>query len=217
MAGEMGDYERANELFEESLAMYRELGNRRILTRALTNMGYTAVLRGDHERVTKSCEEAVAILRERGNATPLRASLDTLGWAALLRGDYERSRAIHDENLNMSREVNDKVGVTHALYSLACVEGISGEATRAAHLWAAASALGDTVGYAEYPRERSLREPYRTSIRSRIGETAFEQAWEEGRAMPQDAAIEYALYPERLRIAPLPRLWHTLPRNRPRF
>jgi hypothetical protein len=57
----------------------------------------------------------------------------------------------------------------------------------------AASALGETVGYAEYPREKSLREPYRTSIRPRIGETASEQAWEEGRAMPQDAAIEYAL------------------------
>jgi ATP/maltotriose-dependent transcriptional regulator MalT len=101
---------RANELFEESLVLCREPGNRRILARALINMGYTAVLRGDYERATELCEEAVGMLRGDGNATPLRASLDTLGWAALLRGDYERSRAIHQENLNMSREADARLG-----------------------------------------------------------------------------------------------------------
>lgn len=93
----------------------------------------------------------------------------------------------------MSREVDDKLGVTYALYGLACVEGINGEAKRAARLWGAASAIGETVGYAESPRERALREPYLAPIRGRIGEAVFEQAQQEGSAMPQDAAIEYAL------------------------
>jgi len=59
------------------------------------------------------------------------------------------------------------------------------------------------MGMQQDPNDRVLQEPYLAAARSRVDETAWETAWEEGRFMGQKEALEYALSEERfIAIAP---------------
>lgn len=193
VASETGELERAGRLYEESLTLCRQLGDRRMLLRVVTNMAYAVMLQGELGRAAGLCEEAVAMAREQDNGSNLRAALDTLGWVALLRGEHERARVVHVENLKLCREVGDRLGIAYALYGLACVASTRGEAGRAARLWGAASAHGETAGYIETPAERAVREPYLTAGRSLMDGSEFEREQAVGRSMTEEAATDYAL------------------------
>jgi non-specific serine/threonine protein kinase len=56
--------------------------------------------------------------------------------------------------------------------------------------------LREDIGAPLTPAERALLEPYITAARSRLGEEAWEAACTEGRAMPPEEAVEYALSKE---------------------
>jgi DNA-binding CsgD family transcriptional regulator len=161
----------------------------------LQNWGWTALLRGDPERATVLIEEAVELARERrrGFMGLLSRSLDNLGWAALLGGELGRARAQFGENLVLSQELGDKGTLLMSLEGLACVAGAEGEAERAARLFGAAESLQEALDYRLVPQERALLEPYRSSVRSRLGVATWEGAVAEGDAMGLDRAIAYAL------------------------
>ena len=120
-------------------------------------------------------------------------ALDTLGWAALLSGEPERAKAVLAESLTLSKELGDKGTLLMSLEGLACVAGAEGEALRAARLFGAAEALMEEIGYRLVPQERVVLEPYRASVRSRLGEATGEEALAQGQAMGLEEAIEYAL------------------------
>jgi hypothetical protein len=79
------------------------------------------------------------------------------------------------------------------------LEGIAGgaaargDAERTALLWGAAAALREEIAIPLFDSELPLHHPYRSYARSRLDAAAFEDAFEEGRAMPQEEAIAYAL------------------------
>ena len=123
----------------------------------------------------------------------LSRPLENLGWAALLGGELGRARAQFGENLVLSKELGDKGTLLMSLEGLACVAGAEGEAKRAARLFGAAESLQETVDYRLVPQERALLEPYRVSVRSRLGAAMWEEAVAEGGAMGLDRAMAYAL------------------------
>jgi DNA-binding CsgD family transcriptional regulator len=165
----------------------------------LQNWGWTALLRGDPERATVLIEEAVELARERrrGFMGLLSRPLDNLGWAALLGGELGRAKAQLGENLALSKELGDKGTLLMSLEGLACVAGAKGEAIRSARLFGAAESLQEAVDYRLVPQERAVLEPYRASVRSRLGAATWEEAFAEGGAMGLDRAIAYALSGEK--------------------
>ena len=122
----------------------------------------------------------------------LSRPLDTLGWAALLGGELGRARAQFKENLMLSRALGDKGTLLMSLEGLACVAGAEGEALWAGRLFGVAEALMEEIGYRLVPQERAVLEPYRSRVRSGLGEAAWEEAVAEGKAMGLEQAIEYA-------------------------
>ena len=84
-----------------------------------------------------------------------------------------------------------------SLEGLACVAGAEGEGLRAARLFGAAESLQEAVDYRLVPQERAVLEPYRASVRSRLGAATWEEAFAEGGAMGLDRAIAYALSDEK--------------------
>ncbi|MDT5156869.1 MAG: hypothetical protein QOH51_1226 [Acidobacteriota bacterium] len=71
-----GRFSEAEECFAQSLALLRELGDRRNIGFMLNNLGVIAHLRGDYESAARRYEEALAIFREIGERT---WELPTLG------------------------------------------------------------------------------------------------------------------------------------------
>jgi hypothetical protein len=93
----------------------------------------------------------------------------------------------------LCRELGDRLIGSDSMEGLACATASSGEARRAARLFGAAQALREAVGYQQAPRDRSMREPYLADARSRVDETAWTEAWEDGRSTSFDRAMAYAL------------------------
>jgi DNA-binding NarL/FixJ family response regulator len=61
----------------------------------------------------------------------------------------------------------------------------------------------DAICYRLVPQERAVLEPYQASVRSELGEAAWEEALARGRTMGLDEAIGYALSQEEQPSAPL--------------
>ena len=78
--------------------------------------------------------------------------------------------------------------------SLACVTSSLASPGAAARLWGAAERLWEEIGTRPPPAERSLYERRVAVARSAMADdAAFARAWEEGRAMTLEQAVEYAL------------------------
>ena len=195
---EEGDYARGATLWEESLALAREARDTERIRSTLSNLGYAEVLQGDYEKARASCEEALALAQELGGAgAPIVAStLVNLGLAALGQGDYERASQLFGEALVIGRSAGRKPQMIDTLEGMASLAGATRDATRAACLWGAAEAAREATGIALSPSERAMHEPYLAPARSRLGETAWEDALGEGRAMSLEGAADYVLSEE---------------------
>jgi DNA-binding CsgD family transcriptional regulator len=194
----LGDYEQAEEFYAEGLSLAQESDSAHDRFLFLLQWAWTSLLQGDHQRATKLTEEALELAPERGRGFMgmLPRALDNLGWTGLLGGEPERAKVQFEENLTLSKQLDDKGTIAWSLEGLACVAGSNGEALRAARLFGAAEALMEATGFWLPPKECAMLEPYRASVRSRLGEAGWDEALAEGRTMSMEAAIEYALSEE---------------------
>jgi predicted ATPase/DNA-binding CsgD family transcriptional regulator len=192
---EEGDYARGASLWEESLALARETGDVDRVGNALSNLGYARLLLGDYKRAKALCEEALSLAHERGSAGMeiVPSALVNLGLSFLGVGDYERAKTPFAEALARSQSSGQKPQVIDALEGMSSLAGVTGAATRAAHLWGAAEAARETTGIALSHAERAMHDPYLAPARSEMGEAAWEDTLGEGRAMSLEEAAEYAL------------------------
>ena len=113
------DYERAVALSEGSLALYRQLGDRRGIALSLYPPGNVAWSRGNMTQARALKEEALALHRELGDSGYIALSLFSLGLLESSLGAYERARALFEESLAIDRKLQNKRGVAHTLSQLA--------------------------------------------------------------------------------------------------
>lgn len=118
LASLQGDTHAARPLLLESLAVAREIGDRRALSRAITGLGVVAWQEEDYATARQCYEESVAINRESGNLRGLAAALNNLGNVAYLEGDFERSIALAEEALALHREHQDRDSESGALLNI---------------------------------------------------------------------------------------------------
>jgi len=189
----LGDHERAKEHGEEGIVLCRELGYGEGLAVHLGNLAYLYLLEGDYERGSALNEEAAVLSRERGYKGGIAFALDFQGWVALLQGDHERARISYRESLNLSTELGDKMVALSSLDGLSCISAAEGASERAARLFGAGEAVGPDL----ISERDALRAPYLAMARSQLDEASWQGAWEEGRAMSMEQAIEYALSEEK--------------------
>jgi len=67
------------------------------------------------------------------------------------------------------------------------------QSSRAARLGGAASALRESIGSPRSPAEQEEIDQQVAAVREALGEAAFAAAWDAGRAMTWEQAVEYAL------------------------
>ena len=188
-----GDYAGARALHEESLAVERQLGNQQGIAESLGNLGSVADSQGDYVGARALHEESLAICRQLGDQKGIADSLGNLGNVALCQGDYAAARALQVESLAIQRQLGNQEGVAYSLEGMAGVADGLNKTSRAAQLWGAASSLRDTIGCPLSPAEQEKTAKVIASVREALGENAFAAAWDAGRAMTREQAVEYAL------------------------
>ena len=105
-----GDYERAAELFEQSLSLNRKLNDHGMMAAELTNLGFVSLHRGDIERA-KSC---FAELEKFGPPDdPYSKAMDLIAKAGLVyleSGEKDRSRVLLQRALDIFKEAGISPG-----------------------------------------------------------------------------------------------------------
>ena len=104
-----------------------------------------------------------------------------------------KSEALFAEALSSSQELDDKGSISGSLAGLAGIIGILGDPERAARLFGAADALQDAIGVHIHASDRPDYERSVAATRAQVDAETFDHLWKEGRAMPLNQVIEYAL------------------------
>ncbi len=146
LAWRQGDHGLATMFLEESLAICRELGDKRGMAEALRNLGNAAGFQEDYARATALYEQSLALAREAGASLLIAQATGNLGWALLVQGDYARARATLAAALALSRAVGDMRSVFIQLGFLANVLRLQGDYGRAGPLYAEALTMHHQAG-----------------------------------------------------------------------
>ncbi len=141
-----GDLPRAAEMLEESLALFRGLGDEGGAAFALVELGQLLRARGDHDRAAALSEEGLALSRKLGDRLVAAIALNTLGHIARHRGDVGRAKDLHGESLALFREIGNERGIAYALASLGVAALGSGELGRALALGKGSLTLYERLG-----------------------------------------------------------------------
>jgi predicted ATPase len=133
LARYLGDYNRVYEAITESLAIWRELGDRQGEADSLVNLGYASLYDGRFDEARPLYEESLAINRLLDNQQGIADATSHLGVIAFYQGDYGAATEYHNESLAIWRTLGDRKGIAYALRHLADTAlqaGLAGDAYR---------------------------------------------------------------------------------------
>ena len=118
---QLGEPDPARRLFERSLAIWRELGQREEQARELNSLGITHRRLGDVETGRALLQEAIVISREVGPPLRLAAALTNLGQLESASGYYDRAAEVLREALTIDQKYGDAFGAAVDQHSIALV------------------------------------------------------------------------------------------------
>lgn len=198
-----GELDRAEALLVESNTFFQEIGQNQNAAEGICDLGAIALLRGEYDKAIEFFKESLALDEERQARFSISINLRNIGIAFLRKGDYRQAQAYLGKALTRSREIKYEEGMAFSLAMLAAsmVRSIEAGTEReqkrqAAILAGAAEGLFTSAGYvvihitppyqAEYDLNMAI-------VRDALDEAPLEQAWEEGRALSLDNAVNLAL------------------------
>jgi tetratricopeptide (TPR) repeat protein len=146
LAWDQSDYGRATALYEEALALFRDLGDRRGVAEALNGLGRVAWAQADSERAQTLHEEAPLLFRNLTVKQGIGTVLIDLATVAGGQGRYERAQTLLVEALALYRELADQHGSAIALNRLGQVAAVREDFGRAQTLHREALVLCQQVG-----------------------------------------------------------------------
>jgi predicted ATPase len=189
IATRRGELGRARALLEESLESFRRSGSQKGEMQALGYLGEVAYREGDRAAGLELLEQSVAMAESLGAPSWRGAMLGFLVKHALDARRLEDADSWARKRLELSHATGDLKDMVYTLADLARIAAEAGDPQRAGRLWGileVVEAQGPVGGWA------ADREHYAGHV---VATSAPEltRAQEEGRRMPLDDAVKYAL------------------------
>ncbi|HMA37699.1 MAG TPA: tetratricopeptide repeat protein, partial [Chloroflexia bacterium] len=127
-----GDFDRAVNLLEQSVALSREVDDQRGVAQALTNLIWALGHQGAYARAGPYGEESLAISRALGNKRELVHALYNLGCLAIWSNNPTPAAGFLAEGLGLARERGDSMLLAQILNALGDVARLEGDYGQAA-------------------------------------------------------------------------------------
>lgn len=204
-----GDWARARQEREASLPFLRQAKDRRYVWFMVNGLGEIARAEGNYDLAKGFYDEGLELARELGAKFQMALATANAGYVALYDGKVAYAQALFAESLELAREVDYGGTTACALLGFAGVAAASKNARRAVQLLSAVNRMlteGDRriftpADEAEYRRHLAI-------AREQLDDAVLNAAWEQGRALTLEQAIEYAL---EMPLTPEPGVPHTKP------
>jgi predicted ATPase len=191
-----GEFPAARALYEQSLEQSRAIADRPGAAVTLGNLGDLAREQGDAQAARAFYDESLAAFRALGDPWGIAGALTDLGSLAREQGDFARSHDLYGESLALFKGLGHRRGIARLLGELALSAASQGKARRALRLAGAAAALREAIGAPATGSEQARLERGLQPARASLGAEPSDAAWNEGRAMPHDRALDLALQPD---------------------
>jgi tetratricopeptide (TPR) repeat protein len=136
-------------LLQESLDLYRSLGDEEGIARATAELGGVAIAELDLDRAAALYEESVPLFRSQVKPMRVAAALGNLGTVAQMRGDPATAVRYYGEAIEVGREAGDEDGLAVNLHNLGRSELALGRSDRALQALLESLAIGRRLGYRE--------------------------------------------------------------------
>ncbi len=188
------EYDRAEPLIQEALALLAGFGHRGDLPTAWLKLSRVDRARGEYASAAAHIDDALAMARSTEDKPSIASALVALGDITRLQGDYDRAVKLLREGSTLFHQMGAHVGVIEGLDQFAAVAIATGDMRQAARLLGAADALLEWIGTSR-PAGAPSRD-YENNVRASrdaLGDDAFTATWSEGRALTADAAVAEAL------------------------
>jgi tetratricopeptide (TPR) repeat protein len=117
----LSNYVEAVRLFQESLKLADEIGERAVRAASLCCLGNVARVQGAPADATRYYTDGLAVSREIGDRHTMAEALRGLARIAAAQGQYAEATQRSGESLVISREIEDRWGTAQALSDLALV------------------------------------------------------------------------------------------------
>jgi tetratricopeptide (TPR) repeat protein len=144
-----GDTGVAATWLQESLELYRELGDEEGIARATAELGGIAIAELDLDRAAALYEECLPLLRSQGNASRLAVALGNLGTIAHMRADPALAVDYYEQAIDAARGAGDEDGVAVNLHNLGRSEIALGRSEPALESLRESLSIAQRLGYRE--------------------------------------------------------------------
>jgi predicted ATPase/class 3 adenylate cyclase len=186
------DFETARELFEDSGRRFRELGDEHNALFARRMVAWMFYELGDRKRARALHEENLLRARAIGNRGLEATTLGALASYAAEEGRVSDALRLAPETLRIYHETGSRQGVAQQLCRCADALAVAGREAIATRLLACAEALHEELGTRLLPHLVVENERTLAATRRQLGDAAFAEAWEQGRALTADQAVALA-------------------------
>ena len=188
-----GDSDTARASYEEGLSLARSRGASEAVALFAFHLGQLWWLLGDLDAAESYGQEARRVAREARSTTWPPYALFVLASVAHERGVTKLAGRLYREALTLAWEHHDRLCIRMALPGLAALATIEGDPARAVRLAGAASALEENAGIWAFPPIRARHERWMKATEAALPAQARVAAWSEGRKLPIEDVISYAL------------------------
>ncbi len=172
------DYPSARAFFEQALAMHRQLGDQRGISRSLVSLGTVANTQADYAAASPLFEEALAISRAIGDRLGELGALRSTGEMALIREDNNSAQQIIEQCLTAAREIGNRAAVVWCLHRLGTIAELREDYVTARSTFDQGLAAARELGYKGFIAETlsSLGSVARSDGDYRRARTLYEQS-----------------------------------------
>jgi predicted ATPase/class 3 adenylate cyclase/Tfp pilus assembly protein PilF len=146
VAWQREEHDKATELFEEGLALSREMNDTWWLANSLSNLATVSHSQGHSERATELYEESMDLFREQGDKQSLTYCLTNLAMVACSQGDLRRAAQLTEESVALQRELGARGDVALGLCNLGWIALLQDDLGRAADLYRESLSLSWEIG-----------------------------------------------------------------------
>jgi predicted ATPase/class 3 adenylate cyclase len=129
------DFARSDTMLYEALRIYKDVGDRHGVGRALSNLGTNAAEQGDFARAVELYEESLTFAQEIGHIFGIVSTMCNLAATYSELGEFTRAEGLLEEALALAEEHHSGAGAALGLVSLAELTLNRGEHEQAA-MWA---------------------------------------------------------------------------------
>ncbi|MFI5450203.1 MAG: ATP-binding protein [Candidatus Bathyarchaeia archaeon] len=153
LASVQDDYPAAHSNLEESIALFREAGDKEGAALALNSLGLAMLDHDDLSKGEKLLDESLALMQELRNKWGTALVLNNLGVSARAQGQHDQAVKLHKQSLQLFRELEDKRHIARMLINLGINARDKAEYEEAHRLLteslSLSQELGEKVGVAE--------------------------------------------------------------------